>query len=379
MIDDNYRRASKLLIEIEEAVKSKDNVYYYGAGLRAEEFLKMQSLGFYVLREPTAFIVTDKTSTPSSICNKKIYSVDEAKTLLKENDAVIVITLEVYHDDIKQSLKTSGCNNIYYLTDDAERYITYSFWRYYFKQKGINTKLMPLEHSYKYNITGNVLIHQYCVYSEHDAELLGRFEKKPWIIELLCGAVNNKKQLSNYRDDSGNNISELNSYFNELTGLYWVWKNTNDDYSGICHYRRRFESDRVLKAIVEEKYDVILPLPTMVGPDLETYYLNWGEGKYYLTMLDVIKERHNGYYECALNVVKDVIFIPNNICLAKREILNDYCEFLFDVLFEVEKRLENYKGKKQSRCWLSEHVSTIYFMKHLNDYKIAFSNLKRLW
>lgn len=379
MIDDNYRRASKLLIDIEEAVKSQNDVYYYGAGLRAEEFLKMQSLGFYILKEPTAFIVTDKSKAPSSIYNKRVYSVDEAKTIIKENDAVIVITLEVYHKDIKQSLKTVACNNIYYLSDDAERYITYSFWKYYFKQKGINTKLMPLEHSYEYHIPDNVSICQYCVYSEHDTELMGRFENKTWIVNLLCGAANNRELLSNYRDNTGDNISEYNSYYNELTGLYWVWKNTNDDYSGICHYRRRFESDRVIKAIVEEEYDLILPMPTMVGPDLETYYLNWGEEKYYSTMLDVIKERHNEYYKCALNTVKDVIFIPNNICLAKRDILNDYCEFLFDVVFEVEKRLENYKGKKQSRCWLSEHVSTIYFMRHLNDYKTAFSNLKRLW
>ena len=42
-------------------------------------------------------------------------------------------------------------------------------------------------------------------------------------------------------DDTGDNISEKNCYYGELTGVYWVWKNVHTtDYVGICHYRRYF-------------------------------------------------------------------------------------------------------------------------------------------
>ena len=96
-------------------------------------------------------------------------------------------------------------------------------------------------------------------------------------------------------------------------------------------------------------------------------------------MIEVIKDLFPDYFETACWCATHIIFIPNNICIARKDILNEYCWFLFGVIDEVERRMENYPGKKQSRCWLSEHVTTIYFITKLNKYRIAFSNLKRVW
>ena len=73
-----------------------------------------------------------------------------------------------------------------------------------------------------------------------------------------------KADLGYPADDTGVNISEKNSSYCELTGIYWAWKNVSCDIIGICHYRRFFTKDEQLldQAYIEQtisKYPVIIP------------------------------------------------------------------------------------------------------------------------
>lgn len=49
-------------------------------------------------------------------------------------------------------------------------------------------------------------------------------------------------------DNTGDNISQLNAQYSELTGLYWMWKNCDADYQGLVHYRRHFAKMTVRNA-----------------------------------------------------------------------------------------------------------------------------------
>jgi len=66
-------------------------------------------------------------------------------------------------------------------------------------------------------------------------------------IPLQVGAANHDR-FCPITDADGDSISQKNSSFCELTGLYWIWKNVKADAVGLVHYRRYFIQSRGLKS-----------------------------------------------------------------------------------------------------------------------------------
>ena len=95
----------------------------------------------------------------------------------------------------------------------------------------------------------------------------------PSYTSLLVGASLHETDGNfNVKDNDGISISEKNPSFCELTGVFWIWKNSQADYVGVTHYRRFFSTmpvigkqayfirrERIEKLL--DKYDIILPTP----------------------------------------------------------------------------------------------------------------------
>lgn len=87
----------------------------------------------------------------------------------------------------------------------------------------------------------------------------------PFLYNIYAGAAlnNNTIDSDTLKDNIGDNISEKNPYYCELTVHYYAWKNTNADYLGFFHSRRYISFNR--QNLVDKSYSKRkLPKPYIV-------------------------------------------------------------------------------------------------------------------
>ena len=166
-----------------------------------------------------------------------------------------------------------------------------------------------------------------------------------------------KKDIGYTKDNTGDNISTKNPFFCELTGLYWAWKNLDSDYIGLAHYRRHFGLSKRKYKKVEDTLDHVLTRKQakeilkdydVIVPKKRRYYIenlyNHYKHTLYVEQLeetrDIIEKKYPKYLKEFDRLHKRTSAHMFNMFIMKKEILDDYCNWLFDILFELEKRID---------------------------------------
>lgn len=192
-------------------------------------------------------------------------------------------------------------------------------------------------------------------------------------------------------DDTGDNISAKNGNYCELTCHYWAWKNLKADIVGLNHYRRFFDFERRWPSVspdrsfapmgyVDKPYrmpdlermlggrcDIILPTrrhyPYSVATQYAVFHLvndlrilrevTAELSPDYLAAFDELMQRRNGYS-------------GYNMFITRWEHFDGYSEWLFKILFEVERRVKLSPYPDQARIfgYMSERLINVYCMRH---------------
>ena len=207
---------------------------------------------------------------------------------------------------------------------------------------------------------------------------------------IQAGRAVSKVSLDMLGDDTGDNISGKNKNYCELTAHYWIWKNYADaENVGLCHYRRYFnlvgnkwlkankgvpESDMPNEVDLKflEDADVVVPLPGVCVMTMKDYYCCGHIVEDYDILEEVVKELYPDYYEDFLYVMtKNNKCSMWNMIIAKKPIFDAYSEWLFSILFEVEKRVKISEYPNQARVfgYMSELLLNVY-LKHNHQYRV---------
>ncbi len=223
------------------------------------------------------------------------------------------------------------------------------------------------------------------------------------------------------RDDTGDNISEKNPTYCELTAQYWAWKNLDADYYGLCHYRRfinftdttftnldrdnrgqvvakimddytmhkygLFDEPRMRKLIEEndivttqEMYYPGVNTPYGYQTNLYNHYVAHDRALINMAdmdlMIKIVDEKYPEYSADMHEYLSGAYFRGFNCFVMKRELFNELCEFEFDVLAEMEKRCDLSRYNQiltRIYGFMAEHLYSIYIyhLQKKGGYRIA--------
>ncbi len=198
-----------------------------------------------------------------------------------------------------------------------------------------------------------------------------------------------KEDIGFLGDDTGENISAKNPYYCELTGLYWGWKNLNVDYIGLAHYRRHFSivpwyksifRDKKKYVLTEKELNHLLDKVDVIVPKKRNYFIENVYTHYMHTHYPepleetrkIIEKKYPEYVEAFDKVMKRKSAHMFNMYIMKKDISDQYCKWLFDILLQLESSIDiSSYNPFQARVYgrISELLLDVWLFKNEIQYK----------
>lgn len=342
------------------------NIYIVGAHSRA------QTLGVYLTKlypdiRIKAYLYDNNEENADNIEGVPVIYFDE-NTILDRTCPVYLGIRGVYHSGLTKKLLHMGMREIIPVTPQLDRELRNRFLALYYSEMGR-----------KYDKFEN-MAEPACIYVVrsvndkplHQDKILSLLQR-----EIQGGAALTESRICNLTDDTGENISKLNRQFCELTVLYWIWKNAEEDIVGLEHYRRHFllQEDWYQK-MKDSHIDVILPTPLYVMPNLAQNYKDRHVASDWNFMMDYLRRVDIKSYKKAVSFFETNLYSPCNMFIMKKEILNELCIWLFPILFVCAEHGGERKDSYQNRYpgFLAERLMTLFFEMNREKYKLVYAD-----
>lgn len=130
-----------------------------------------------------------------------------------------------------------------------------------------------------------------------------------------------------------------------------------------------------------QEWDVILPYPTVHYPDISVQHIRYVAESDWNALMRALQEVAPEYWEAYKEGISagEHYFHNFNMLIARAEVFDDYCDFLFRVLERTEE-LATPKGWERAdrfAGYLGENLTTLYFLKNRDRWKTVYAG--KIW
>lgn len=358
--------------------KITPQIYIFGAHSRGQTLAAyLQYLHPEIIVE--AYLYDNGEPNPKKIGDVAVIPLD-AQESLHTDYPVYIGTRGMYHGAIRQKLEQLGFEKIYPVTVELDLQLRNAYLDKYFAEIGKEfLKIDKLNLFLEDALSTDKTVAVYVAKSILDGPLKQNYALAAYEKEIQVGAALTSQCLSAdiLTDCLGDNISDKNKQFCELTALYWIWKHAGEDIVGLVHYRRHFIlPQNWLECMLQNNVDVILPVPLYVAPNIEGNFKSRHIASDWECMMQYLQQNNFKEAQEAENFFQGNLYSPCNMFIMRRDVLNRLCEWLFPILFAVAEhggvKEDNYQNRYPG--FISERLISFFFEKHGNEYKVVYSD-----